>query len=160
MICDVIWILFDLDLLNPTMVMQRHALCCVWFTDCYWFPVSLWGDEMYVYETLDLSLLSHQSVVLVLLSSGHDGTEVLFWSLMMSCCDMLTWPFWGSLFSIILGYFLVACWEPKCIVIYFEMHFGCSLRTNAYCDLFWDTLRLLVENRWILWLIKDAFSCQ
>ena len=56
MICDVKLMLFNLDLLNPIMVMRWNALCCVWFIDWHFFLVSLCGAKMYVYETLDLTI--------------------------------------------------------------------------------------------------------
>ena len=49
--------------------------------------------------------------------------------LMMSCCDMFDLVILESLISIILRYFLVACWEPMDIVIYHLMPFSCSWRT-------------------------------
>ena len=97
--------------------------------------------------------------------SHHDGTGVFTFDLDdVMLWYVLTWPFWKSSISIVLGYFLVACWEPSVLWFtwdafgcslenvgfceLFEMHFGCSLRINAYYDLFWDILRLLIENRW------------
>ena len=41
---------------------------------------------------------------------------------------------------------------------YFGILSGCLLRTDGYCDLFWDTFWLLVENWWILWFTLGYFS--
>ena len=99
--------------------------------------------------------MSHQLVILGLLSSCLDGTEVFSLILMMSCCDMFDLTILESLISIILGYFRVSHWESMGIVIYFGILYGCSLRTGGNSNLF----RLFVENHWILWFIIDAFSC-
>ena len=66
--------------------------------------------------------------------------------LMMSCCDMFDLTILESLINIILRYYLVACWEPMDIVIYFRIIFGSSLRTDGYCDLSFDAFQLLIEN--------------
>ena len=145
------------------------------FVIVVWLLISLpvWSWDVCVWDTWSNHFWSHRSVIPELLSSRHDGIEVWIYSWWF---HVLTWPFWKSSISTILGYLPVTCWGPKCIVIYLrcflvarwepmdyviylEVHFGCSLRTSAYCDIFWDTLRLLVENWRILWLIRDAFSC-
>ena len=97
----------------------------------------------YAYEILDLtifeSLISY--IWFVFQSLWEDWSVWLL--LMMSLCDM----FWLDHFGVFDLY-------------YFVILYGCSLRTDGYCDLLWDMLWLLVKNHWLLWFIIDAFSCQ
>ena len=105
-------------------------------------------------------------------------------SLLVWNWDVCVWDTWLNLFWVIdqlyWDYFLVTLMGLKCWFIiddFMLWHvltrlfwslqsilfaliclFGFSLRTNGYCDLFWDTLRLLVENWWILWFILRYFA--
>ena len=111
---------------------------------------------MYVYETLDLiifeSSISYTWIIFLVAMMGLKCGFIL----MMSCCDMLTWPFWGSLFSIILRCILVSYWEPMHTMGCFEMFLSFSLRTDGFCDLslIWIlqfSLMPSVANRELLW---------
>ena len=140
--------------------MQWYALWCVWIIDCYCFPVFSCEAKVYAYEIPDLtifeSLINYIWFSFQSLWEDWDVLNDLF--LMMSCCDMFDLTILESSISITLRYFLVAHWELRGIVIYYGILFGFSLRTDGYCDLFWDTFWLLVENRWILWFIINALQ--
>ena len=98
MICDVMLMIFDVDFLNPTI---WHALCCVWFIDCYCFPVSLCEAKVYVYEILDLTIFE----------SSINYTWITFqspwwdWSVYFDLDDVMLWHVWldhfGSLWSVL-----------------------------------------------------------
>ena len=113
------------------MVMRWHALWCVWFIDCYCFPVFLCEAEMYVYEILDLTIfeLSISYIWITFQSPWWDWC--LFWSWWCHVVICLTWPFWESSINIVLRYFLVAHWELMDILIYHLMLFSCSWRTDV-----------------------------
>ena len=112
--------MFDLGLLYSTMVMQWHALWCVWIIDCYCFALFLCEDELYVYEIPDLTIfessISYSWFAFQSLWEDWGILNDLF--LMISCCDMFDLTILESSISIILGYFLVFRWEPMDIVIY------------------------------------------
>ena len=58
------------------------------FTVCYCFPVSMCEAEVYVFELPDLTTFESRSVILGLLSSRFERTEVFVLFLMMSLCDI------------------------------------------------------------------------
>ena len=58
------------------------------FIGCYCFPVFVCVAEVYVYGILVLTIFESRSVILGLLSSRFERTEVFVLILMMSCCDM------------------------------------------------------------------------
>ena len=66
--------------------------------------------------------------------------------LMMSCCDMFDLIILESLINIILGYFLVACWELMDIVIYHLMLFSCLWITDVIIV---DYLLMLSSHLWM-----------
>ena len=136
---------FDSQSFNPTMVMRWHALWCVWIIDCYCFPVFLCEAEVYVYEIPNLTIFesSISYIWFAFQSLWEDRGFLNGLFLMMSCCDMFDLTILESSIS-----------------IYFGILYGCSLRTNGYCDLFWDMFWFLIKNHWILWFIIDAFSCR
>ena len=146
---------------------------CIWCSSVF-----LCEAEMFVYKTLDPTIFGViDQLYLDYLFSRHDGTEVwiyIWW------CHVLTWPFLEVFDQYCFGILSSRFWGPKCIVIhlrcfwmllekmdivsYFEMHFGCSLRTNAYYDLFWDISWLLDGIWWFIIYMDnaifiDAFSC-
>ena len=164
---------------NPTMVMWWYALwdVCIW---CSWYSsVFLCEAEMFVYETLDLTIFGGiNQLYLDYLFSCPDGTEVwiyIWWFHVVTCFDLTILEVFDQYYFRIFVDCLLRT-EIYCDLR--EMLLGCLLRTNGLCDLswdafwlfienqcilwyiFWDTLRLLVENHWIIWLIRDAFSCQ
>ena len=127
MVCSMMMFVIDVMLLISLPAWSWDV--CVWDT---------WPNHFGVIDQLHLDYFS----------SCLDGTEVwiYYW-----WCHVLTWPFWKSSISTILGYFPVICWGPKCIMIYLEILHDCSLRADG-----------------ILWFIIDkdiaifinAFSCQ
>ena len=137
------------------MVIWWHALWCVWFIDCYCFPVFLCEAEMYLYEILDLTIFASSiSYIWIYFLVALMGLKCLFWSWWCHVVTCLTWPFW-SLRSILfwdtswlfienrwtLWFILVAHWEPLDIVIYH-----------------WWSLIAYRELLWLLWLSFDAFK--
>ena len=137
---------------NPIMVMWWYDLWDVCITVRWFSPVFLWEVEMYVYETLDLTIFesSISDTLITFQSPWWDWCVDLF--LMMSCCDMFWLDHFGSLRSVlfwdtfwllvedrsvlwfILRCILVAHWELMHTMIYFEILYGCSMRTNGYYD--------------------------
>ena len=149
--------------------MRWHALWCVWFINCYCFPVSLCGADEYVYEILDLTIFeSSISYTWITFQSPWWG-----WSVYFDLDDGMLWNVWldhfGSLWSVlfwdtfwllienrgllwfIMGYFLASHWEPMDIVIYSSW----SLRIVGYSDL---SLMPSIAYRKLLWSIIWCFS--
>ena len=87
---------------------------CIWCSSVF-----MCKAEVYEYETLDPTIfgvidqlyLNYFPVAMMGLKCRFILDDVMLW-------HVLTWPFWKSSISIVLGYFLVACCEPKYIVIY------------------------------------------
>ena len=158
MICDDLLMSFDLDLFKPN---HGNTMACSMLCVVYWllllFSFLVWSWGIYLWDTWLNHFWVINQLYLDYFLVALMGLKCLCWSWWCHVVTCLTWPFWQSLISIILGYFPVACWEPKCIVIYFELFFSCSMRNNGYCDLSlmplvarWELLRLL-------WLPFDAF---
>ena len=157
MICDVMLMLFNLDFFKPN---HGNAMACSMLCVVYWFLLLssflVWSWGVYLWDTwpnhfwvIDQLDLDYFPVTLMGLKCWFILDDVMLW-------HVLTWPFW-SLRSVLftLRCFLVARWEPMDIVIYFGILYGCSLRTDGYCDL---SLMPSVADRELLWLLFDVFQ--
>ena len=101
--------------------------CALWDV-CIFYSLMLisllvWSLEVCVWDTWLNHFLVINQLYLDYFLVTVMGLKCLFWSWWCHVVTCLTWPFWESLISIILGYFPVACWELKCIVIYFEIFY-------------------------------------
>ena len=137
--------------------------------------------EMYVYETLDLTIFESLTsytwyYYLVILM----GLNCLFWSWWCYFVTYLTWPFlslwsilfWDTFWLLIenrwvlwftLRYFLITHWELMDIVIYHLMFFSCSWRTNVILwNIFWCSLVTCIKLRWFYYdfLICDFMTLE
>ena len=140
---------FILDLFSPTMVMW--SVCSMtWlyllFVIASSFLVWSWG--VCLWDTCRNHFWVIDQLYLIV-SSRFERTE-MFWDdlfLIMLCCNM----FWidhfrvfDQYFDLLLGYFLVAHWEPLDIVIY---HWCLQLLIENYCD-YYDYHLILFSCSW------------
>ena len=137
--CDDMWLLLSLDLFITQPWLCDGMLYEMFVFDVLWCsPVFLWEAEMYVYETLDLTIFesSISDTLITFQSPWWDWCVDLF--LMMSCCDMFWLDHFGSLWSVLFGILSGCLLRTEVYCDLLEVLFGYLWRTNGYCDLFWD----------------------
>ena len=118
--------------------------CALWDVciDCslMFFSLLVWSWDICVQDTW----LNHFWVIDQLYLDYFSGTLMGLKCLLNDLGNVMLWHIWLDHFGVFNQY----CFGIFC---------GCSLRTNGYCDLFWDTLQLLIENRSVLWFTLGYF---
>ena len=94
--------------------------------------------EVYVYDIPNLTFLSLNQVYLIWFPVTLRGLRCFEWFVLD---DVMLWHVWLDHFGVFDQY-------------YVKILSSFLLITNGYCD----TFRLLIEDRWILWLIIWCFQ--
>ena len=146
--CDVMLMLFDLNLLKPN---HGNVMACSMMCVVYWLlllsSLPVWSWDICIWDTLLNHFWVINQLYLDYFSVAMMGLKCLLLILMMSCCDMFDLTILG-VFDQCYFWILFGCLLRT--EVYFDLLWdifsGCLLRTDGYCDLSFDAFQLLVEN--------------